>query len=217
MAHFLPLLPNESHKEREASIFQRSHQPGCSISLWWGSSEVFLFFLPGRHSDYMWTQEARELDRQDAESLIVERLPFSDSTKSACLNYLAELKKKKTYFSTVAVLVALHHPLLLFRSSRSSRMLMDSGSLRVWVTSGWCRILKPGRHLQMSPKNTVCCSPAMGVSRWGRFHWRLWLPWYTPAASAPFNLTFSPSFFLRFISVLLSVNACFSLLMKTRW
>lgn len=33
MAHFLPLLPNESHKEHEASIFQRSHQPGCSISL----------------------------------------------------------------------------------------------------------------------------------------------------------------------------------------
>lgn len=99
MAHFLPLLPNESHKEREASIFQRSHQPGCSISLWWGSSEVFLFFLPGRHSDHMWTQEARELDRQDAESLIVERLPFSDSTKSACLNYLAELKKKNVFLN----------------------------------------------------------------------------------------------------------------------
>lgn len=99
MAHFLPLLPNESHKEREASIFQRSHQPGCSISLWWGSSEVFLFFLPGRHSDHLWTQEARELDRQDAESLIVERLPFSDSTKSACLNYLAELKKKNVFLN----------------------------------------------------------------------------------------------------------------------
>lgn len=33
MAHFLPLLPNERHKEREASIFQRSRQAGGNISL----------------------------------------------------------------------------------------------------------------------------------------------------------------------------------------
>lgn len=33
MAHFLLLLPNECHKEREASIFQRSRQAGCDISL----------------------------------------------------------------------------------------------------------------------------------------------------------------------------------------
>ena len=115
-------------------------------------------------------------------------------------------KKKKKYFSTVAVLVALHHPLLMFRSSRSSRMLMDSGSPRVWVTSGWCRILKPGRHLQMSPeKKTLSVAPPLwecpaGVVSTGGFgypdthqlHLRL------------FNLTFSPSFFISFISVLLS-------------
>lgn len=45
MAHFLPLLPNESHKEREASIFQCSRQAGSNTSLWWGSPEVFCFFF----------------------------------------------------------------------------------------------------------------------------------------------------------------------------
>lgn len=32
-AHFLPLLPNECHKECEASIFQRPHQARGEISL----------------------------------------------------------------------------------------------------------------------------------------------------------------------------------------
>lgn len=61
MAHFLPHLPNERHKEREASIFQRSRQAGCNTSLWWGSPEVFCFArLPLRPNVHSESQKIRQ-------------------------------------------------------------------------------------------------------------------------------------------------------------
>lgn len=60
MAHFLPLPPNESHKEQEASIFQRSRQAHCKISF--DEAHQRGFVLPGCHSNGMCIQEARKLD-----------------------------------------------------------------------------------------------------------------------------------------------------------
>ena len=149
-----------------------------------------VFFLPGCHSDHMWTQEARELDRQGTESLTMERLLFSDSTKSARLNsYFCRVQKekKKVFLNCCCSGCITSSSADVSIQSKQP----DADGLRFPEGLGYVRLVPHTEAGQTSPdepwkKNAVCCSPAMGVSRWGRFHWRLRLPWHTPAASAPF-------------------------------
>lgn len=43
MPHFLPLVPNESHKEHQASIFQLPHHAGCNVVLLMRLRSAFVF------------------------------------------------------------------------------------------------------------------------------------------------------------------------------
>lgn len=44
MPHFLPLVPNESHKEQQASIFQLPHQ--AALLFFDGAQERLFWFCP---------------------------------------------------------------------------------------------------------------------------------------------------------------------------